>query len=173
MNPRGNYTSSARKRSTTGHVARWLLAAALLFAGALKLYLVHADGIVRASLTARVLGPSPFAHAALAGAELIVAAMLAFRVFVAPVTLLTIAFLSAGASLIAIEMTRPLPVPCGCLGQSSAAANQTVQEIRAGLRASLARNVLLIALGGWVFLSASKRVDVDQRAVGAAPTAAA
>jgi hypothetical protein len=51
--------------------------------------------------------------------------------------------------LIAREMRRYDPRPCGCLGDRQVQA-VTPGDVRAGLRASLVRNVALMGVAGWL-----------------------
>ncbi|HUB27569.1 MAG TPA: MauE/DoxX family redox-associated membrane protein [Tepidisphaeraceae bacterium] len=59
--------------------------------------------------------------------------------------------LSIFSGLIAAELTRDHPMPCGCMGAAFVAAHDPA-AIRRSLCFSLARNVLMMSAAGWLYL---------------------
>jgi hypothetical protein len=59
-------------------------------------------------------------------------------------------FLSASSGLIAIELFRRAPLPCGCFG--AAIDPSDVAAVKRSLTLSLATNMLMLAACGWLFV---------------------
>jgi hypothetical protein len=69
--------------------------------------------------------------------------------------IMTLAMVSAFSGLIILEIGRPHPKPCGCMGTNSVASSTEV--VRSSLFFDLARNSLIMVCGGWLYLSSRKR----------------
>jgi hypothetical protein len=79
----------------------------------------------------------------------------------ATASLLTIACVSGFSALLTVEIGKPIPKPCGCMGPSITL--QSVHEVRAGLYLDLLRNAGLMAATGWIYLKPKGRKSSIQR----------
>ena len=118
-------------------------------------------------LATALLGGSAGMIIALAVFELLLATWLLSGVRPLAALVVTAVLLAGFSGVLAAEMRRPVPKPCGCLG---AAAAQGPAAVRRGLEVSLLRNAALLAgVGGLVLLETS---GAPRSAAAFAPAAA-
>jgi uncharacterized membrane protein YphA (DoxX/SURF4 family) len=65
--------------------------------------------------------------------------------------------LSSFTGIIAVEITNPQPRPCGCFGMISKQVSSE-QHVRTGLLIALGRNLALMALASWLYMSRRDRL---------------
>lgn len=168
-------------------VLRVLIGAPLLWAGVTKLAAPRSaamPGGAATSIYERIMPASSSARIALAGAEALLGAVVVMRALPrAAVTAAILAYLVFTA-LVAAELMRPEPIPCGCFGPAANASSSGTGDnvtapargpsptsVRAGLVISLVRNVSLIGVSTWWLVVFSSLAAREPRAGRIAETA--
>jgi hypothetical protein len=69
--------------------------------------------------------------------------------------------LSSFIGIIAVELTKPQPRPCGCFGMISKQLSAQ-QNVRTGLLFALGRNLALMALASWLYTNRRNSVPASR-----------